>query len=48
MIFADKGFTIEDLMKRKGELVKRGSISGEGDVEFWDDETMTRRKVKDQ
>ncbi|KAL9125221.1 MAG: hypothetical protein Q9217_005539 [Psora testacea] len=34
-IFADKGFTIEDLMRRKGELVKRGSIDGDGDVEFW-------------
>lgn len=25
-------------MRDKGELVKRGSISQNGDIEFWDDE----------
>ncbi len=36
-IFSDLSFTIEDLMRDKGMLVKRGSIDGNGDVEFWDD-----------
>ena len=35
-IFADKNFTIEDLLRDKGELVKRGSIDTDGDVEFWE------------
>lgn len=30
-------------MREKGQLVKRGSLSEEGDVEFWDDGTATAR-----
>jgi len=41
-IFADKSFTIEDLMREKGELVKRGTL--EGDLEFWDGGTQTERQ----
>lgn len=37
-IFADLSFTVEDLMRDKGESVKRGSISQDGDIEFWADE----------
>lgn len=37
-IFADLSFTVEDLMRDKGELVKRGSISQDGDIELWEDE----------
>ena len=40
-IFADKSFTIEDLMRQKGHLVRRGSL--EGDVEIWDDGTKVER-----
>ena len=40
-IFADKSFTIEDLMREKGELVKRGTL--EGDLELWDDGTRSER-----
>ena len=46
-IFADKSFTIEDLMQQKGELVKRGTL-GEGDVEFWDDGTKVERGAEEQ
>ena len=35
-IFADKNFTLEDLLRDKGELVKRGRISETGDIEFLD------------
>ncbi|KAF9696385.1 hypothetical protein EKO04_005532 [Ascochyta lentis] len=44
-IFSDKSVTIEDLMKEKGKLVKRGSLSAEGDVEFWDDGSSTPRSA---
>ena len=42
-IFSDKSVTVEDLMREKGQLVKRGSLSAEGDVEFWDDGSSTPR-----
>lgn len=41
-IFADKSFTIEDLMRQKGHIVRKGSL--EGDVEIWDDGTKVERK----
>jgi hypothetical protein len=34
-------------MKEKGQLVKRGTLSTEGDLEFWDDGTETARQLKD-
>lgn len=40
-IFAEKSFTIEDLMRQKGHIVRRGSL--EGDVEIWDDGTKVKR-----
>ncbi|KAI9800170.1 MAG: hypothetical protein M1833_003497 [Piccolia ochrophora] len=43
-IFSDTSLTIEDLMRQKGELVKRGTIGADGDVEFWDDGTTTKRE----
>lgn len=36
--------TIEDLMKERGEMVKKGTLSEDGDVEFWDDGTQTMAK----
>ena len=45
-IFADKSFTLEQLMQEKGELVKRGSL--EGDVEFWNDGTTVERGEAEQ
>ncbi|CAO2654321.1 Nn.00g110540.m01.CDS01 [Neocucurbitaria sp. VM-36] len=44
-IFSDKSVTIEDLMREKGNLVKKGSLSAEGDVEFWDDGSSTPRSA---
>ena len=35
--FADKSRTIEDMLREKGQLVKRGTVNG--DMEFWDDGT---------
>lgn len=36
--------TIEDLLRDKGELVKRGNIMGNGDIEFWDDASETKKR----
>lgn len=44
-IFSDKSVTIEDLMREKGYLVKKGSLSAEGDVEFWEDGSTTPRSA---
>lgn len=30
-------------MREKGQLVKRGSLGSDGDVEFWDDGSTTPR-----
>jgi len=35
--------TIEDLMRDKGELMKKGTLGEDGDVEFWDDGSTTPR-----
>jgi len=40
-IFSDRSVTIEDILKEKGQLLKRGTLGSEGDVEFWDDGTQT-------
>ena len=45
-IFADKSFTLEQLLQEKGELVKRGTL--EGDVELWDDGTKVERGEVEQ
>ncbi|KAL7787512.1 DNL zinc finger domain-containing protein [Trichoderma ceciliae] len=39
-IFGDRKITVEDLMREKGQLVKRGSLGEDGDVEFWPDEAI--------
>lgn len=36
--------TIEDILRDKGELVKKGTLGEEGDLEFWDDGTSTPRE----
>lgn len=46
-IFSDKSMTIEDILKEKGQLLKKGALGSEGDVEFWDDGTQTERKKPD-
>ncbi|KAK4166714.1 DNL zinc finger-domain-containing protein [Cladorrhinum sp. PSN259] len=44
-IFGDRKITIEDILREKGLLVKKGIVGGteEGDLEFWDDGTETVR-----
>ncbi|KAJ0291406.1 hypothetical protein COL940_000601 [Colletotrichum noveboracense] len=40
-IFGDKKVTVEDLMREKGRLVKRGTLGEDGDIEFYPDEGST-------
>lgn len=42
-IFGDTKMTIEDLIKEKGQLVKKGTLSEDGDFEVWADGTVTNR-----
>lgn len=43
-IFGDRKVTVEDLMREKGRLVKRGSLGEDGDIEFWPDEEGAETK----
>ncbi|KAI9697125.1 MAG: hypothetical protein M1820_007940 [Bogoriella megaspora] len=45
-IFSDTSVTVEDLMERNGELVKRGAITDGSDVEFWDDDAGRRKELE--
>lgn len=42
-IFGNRSITVEDLMREKGQLVKRGTLGETGDIEFWEDGTVTQR-----
>ncbi|KAF3016839.1 hypothetical protein E8E14_011389 [Neopestalotiopsis sp. 37M] len=42
-IFGDRKVTIEDIMRERGQLVKRGTLGVDGDIEFWEDGTQTPR-----
>jgi len=39
--------TVEDFMKEKGQLVRKGTLSEDGDLEFWEDGTTTNRGDKE-
>jgi protein import protein ZIM17 len=43
-IFGDTATTVEELLRSKGELIKRGTLGEEGDLEFWEDGTSTVRE----
>lgn len=34
-------------MRDRGQLVKKGTLSEDGDLEFWEDGTTTTREKKD-
>ncbi|KAI0508632.1 DNL zinc finger-domain-containing protein [Xylaria bambusicola] len=38
-IFGDRKITVEDLLREKGQLVKRGTLGEDEDIEFWADDT---------
>ncbi|KAG9996437.1 zf-DNL-domain-containing protein, partial [Aureobasidium melanogenum] len=45
-IFSDKRITLEDILAQKGQLLKKGALDSESDMEFWDDGTQTERTKK--
>ncbi|KAK2600263.1 hypothetical protein QQS21_004982 [Conoideocrella luteorostrata] len=47
-IFGDRKITVEDLMREKGRLVKRGSLGEDGDIEFWPDESTSPEASKER
>lgn len=42
-IFGNRSLTVEDLMRERGRLVKRGTLGEDGDIEFWEDGSTTNR-----
>ncbi|EPE06377.1 dnl zinc finger domain-containing protein [Ophiostoma piceae UAMH 11346] len=38
--------TIEDIMREKGQFVKKGTLGEDGDVEFWEDGSSSDRKAR--
>ncbi len=42
-IFIDKEMTLEDLLRERGQLIKKGTLSSNEDLEFWEDGTQTER-----
>ncbi|KAH6691524.1 DNL zinc finger protein [Plectosphaerella plurivora] len=45
-IFGDKKVTIEDILREKGQLVKKGTLGEDGDIEFWVDEPAEATESK--
>lgn len=45
-IFSDKGITIEDIMKEKGQFIRKGSLGADGDVEFYDEAAAAESQGK--
>ncbi|KAJ4419097.1 hypothetical protein N0V85_001156 [Neurospora sp. IMI 360204] len=43
-LFGDRRVTVEDLLKDKGMMVKKGTLGEDGDVEFWEDGSVTARE----
>lgn len=41
-VFGDKNVTIEDLMREQGKNVRKGWLSGDGEVEVWEDGSETK------
>ncbi|KAF3762975.1 hypothetical protein M406DRAFT_264408 [Cryphonectria parasitica EP155] len=45
-IFGNRSITVEELMKERGQLVKRGTLGEDGDLEFWEDGSTTSREER--
>ncbi|KAK3362294.1 DNL zinc finger-domain-containing protein [Lasiosphaeria hispida] len=42
-IFGDHKITIEELLAERGQIIKKGTLGPDGDIEFWEDGTVTTR-----
>ncbi|KAK2036111.1 DNL zinc finger protein [Colletotrichum somersetense] len=47
-IFGNRKVTVEDLMREKGRLVKRGTLGEDGDIEFYPDEDIAEAEAQAQ
>lgn len=45
-IFGNRRVTVEDLMRERGMLVKRGTLGEDGDLEFWEDGSTTKKSER--
>lgn len=45
-IFGNEKITVEELMKERGQLVKRGTLGEDGNIEFWEDGSTTVRNER--
>ena len=43
-IFGDDAVSIEDILREKGQLVKKGTLGEDEDIEFWEDGTTSLRR----
>ena len=46
--FVDKAFTVEDLLKEKGELLRKGAYGEDGKLEIWDDPAASEEQSERQ
>lgn len=42
-IFGDRRVTVEEILRERGQLVRKGTLGEDGDIEFWEDGTVTTR-----
>ncbi|RDL34784.1 uncharacterized protein BP5553_07912 [Venustampulla echinocandica] len=42
--FGDKNITLEDIMREKGQIIKKGTLSEDGNVEFWEDRRVNNTR----
>ncbi|KAK3329811.1 DNL zinc finger-domain-containing protein [Apodospora peruviana] len=43
-LFGDKAVSVEDILRERGQLVKKGTLGESDDLEFWEDGTTTIRR----
>ena len=44
-MFSENQTDLEKIMESNGEYLKKGTLGVDGDVEFWDDGTQTKRRT---
>lgn len=45
-IFSDDSITVEDILAQKGESIEKGTVSEDGDMEFWEERAMPKPKAE--
>ena len=47
-IFSDKSVTIEDILKEKGEFLRKGRLGEDGQIEFYNDEAVETVQAREK